>query len=273
MLALNVLFLVSGVFLNSLVILSFWRNDQLRKKLCYFTIMVLSCFDLLALFPNHSYTAFLTLYWLITGQLIVWEWLHTTFLLANLLLGFPLIALLVMNFDRYLATYYPLFHRTSVTRGKLLIPFVILSLAFAILTVSSHFDFVIPFPVFLAICCVIFLMPMIFFNYKLFTIARKSTRNKKKSPEMRRTFSLKKISSCLLSTACFTVLSIPIFVYIWLSITSPGEKAFLAALWVRTISSMNGTCNCLIFFWKNNVLRAEGMKVIKGIKFCRRDDS
>jgi hypothetical protein len=28
---------------------------------------------------------------------------------------------------------------------------------------------------------------------------------------------------------------------------------------------MNSTFNCLIFFWKNNILRTEGMKVIKNI--------
>ena len=34
--------------------------------------------------------------------------------------AFSLLALLVMNLDRYLATSYPLFHRTSVTKGSLL---------------------------------------------------------------------------------------------------------------------------------------------------------
>jgi hypothetical protein len=32
----------------------------------------------------------------------------------------------VMNFDRYLATSYPIFHRTSVTKRKLLTLFAIL---------------------------------------------------------------------------------------------------------------------------------------------------
>jgi hypothetical protein len=216
--------------------------------------------------------AFLTLDWLMTGNSYYGEWYPTVFLCSNILSGFPLIALLVMNFDRYLATYYPLFHRTSVTRRKLLIPFVVLGILFAILTISSDRNFVISFPIFLLLCCVIFLFPMLFFNYKLFIIARKSRKNRKNSPEKRRTFSLKKISSCLLSTACFTVLTIPMFVYIWLAITmSPGDKIFVAVLWARTIISMNGTFNCLIFYWKNKVLRAVGVKVIKGLKLCRRE--
>ena len=47
-------FFFSGVFLNSVVIISFWRSVQLRKKLCYFMIMVLSCCDLLAVLTNNS---------------------------------------------------------------------------------------------------------------------------------------------------------------------------------------------------------------------------
>jgi hypothetical protein len=32
---------------------------------------------------------------------------------------------------------------------------------------------------------------------------------------------------------------------------------------------MNSTFNCLIFFWKNKILRTEGMKLIKSMKICR----
>ena len=38
--------MVAGIILNSVVIISLLRSSQLRKKLCYFTILVLSCGDL-----------------------------------------------------------------------------------------------------------------------------------------------------------------------------------------------------------------------------------
>ena len=118
---LNVLFLFLGVFLNSLVILTFWRSTQLRKKLCYFMIMVLSGFDLLAAKVNHSLSVLMALLWL-TGKLGIYaRWVHTSGLLTNILLSMSLLALLAMNFDRYLAISHPLFHRTSVTERKLLI--------------------------------------------------------------------------------------------------------------------------------------------------------
>ena len=44
----NITFMISGIFLNSVVIISLRRSSQLRKKTCYFMILVLSCFDLVS---------------------------------------------------------------------------------------------------------------------------------------------------------------------------------------------------------------------------------
>jgi hypothetical protein len=189
--------------------------------------------------------------------------------------GFSLLALLVMNFDRYLATYYPIFHRTSVTKGRLLTLLAILFTVEVTLLLISFNDFVITYQVGLLTFFIIIFLPMLFINYKLFTIARKSRRNKRISPKMKKTFSLKNTSSCLLAVACFVVLNIPVFVYIGLSITLTEKEwtldnALLAVLWASTTTSMNSTCNCSIFYWKNKILRTEGMKVIKSMKICRR---
>ena len=273
--ALNVLFFFSGICLNSMVVLSFWRSVQLRKKLCYFMIMVLSCCDLLAVLTSHPQSAILAMLFL-AGRLDVypgWAVISTTF--SAIFVGFSLLALSVMNFDRYLATSYPIFHRTSVTKGKLLTILAILITVEITLVLLSFNDFIIRFQVGLLIFIIIIFPPMLFMNYKLFTVARKSRRNNGISPEMKKTFSLKNISSCLLAVVCFVVLNIPVSVYIGLSITSPAKErtfdnALLAGLWAATIASMNSTFNCLIFYWTNKILRTEGMKVIKGMKICRR---
>jgi hypothetical protein len=237
--------------------------------------MVLSCCDLLAVLTGHPLTALHAILFL-TGRLdgyTGWAVISTRF--STVFVGFSLLALLVMNFDRYLATYYPIFHRTSVTKGKLLTLLAILSIGEVTLLLLSYNDFVITYQVGLLTFFIIIFLPMLFINYKLFAVARKSRRNKRISPEMKKTFSLKNISSCLLAVACFVVLNIPVFVYIGLSITSTAneltlDNALLAALWASTTTSMNSTCNCSIFYWKNKILRTEGMKVIKGMKICQR---
>ena len=274
--ALNVLCFFAGIFLNSLVLLSFWRSVQLHKKLCYFMIMVLSCCDLLVVLISHPYVAVIAML-LLTGKLDVpHSWTHISLQLTTTFVGFSLLALLVMNFDRYLATYYPIFHRTSVTKRKLSTLLAILILIPLTLQVMAINDFIFSYEVSLSIFLIILFPPMLFINYKLFVIARKSRRNNGVSPEMKKTFSLKNISSCLLAVACFVVLSIPAFVYIGLRLTSKMKQSSLlvnadiAALWAETIAAFNSTFNCLIFYWKNKILRTEGMKVIKGMKICGR---
>ena len=273
---LNVLFFFSGICLNSLAILTFWRSVQLRKKLCYFMIMILSCCDLLVVLTSHPFTALIAMLWL-TGKLDVSpSWVVFLLNLSSAFNGFSLDALLVMNFDRYLATYYPIFHRTSVTKGKLLTllaTLIVVGITLYLISISN----LISYPVLVLICLTILFPPMLFINYKLFIIARKSRRNKGISPEMKKTFSLKNISSCLLAAACFVMLSIPVFVYIGLTINSGFswtlDNTNIVGLWARTIASMNSTFNCLIFYWKNKILRTEAMKVIKGLRIRRKDES
>ena len=190
----------------------------------------------------------------------------------NVFVGFALLALLVMNFDRYLAISYPIFHRTSVTKRKLLALLATLIVVEIALYLMSVNDLVISNTLFILIFFIIIFPPMIFMNYKLFVAARKSRRNNRISPEMEKTFSWKNISSCLLATACFVVLSVSVFVYIGLSTnfkdSSTLNNGDIAAFWGETIASMNSTFNCLIFYWKDKVLRTEGMKVIKSMKIC-----
>ena len=272
----NILFFFLGMCLNSLVIVSFWRSVQLRKKLCYFTIMVLSCCDLLVVLTNHPYTAFVTILWLTEKIYKYPAWLLFPYYLLNIFAGFSLLALLVMNVDRYLATHYPIFHRTSVTRGKLLTLFTLTVIIEITLGAMSINDLVISYQVGLLVFFVIYVPPMLFINYKLFNVARKSRRNSEISPEMKKSFALKNITSCLLVVACLIVPTIPLFVYIGLRLTSKETKftldnAQIAALLAYTIASMNSTFNCLIFYWKDKTLRAEGMKVIKSVKIPWRD--
>ena len=274
---LNALFFFSGICLNSLVIVSFWRSAQLRKKLCYFTIMVLSFCDLLAVLTNHSFTALTAILWLTEKFSVYPGWLVMLFLLSCRFVRISVLALLVMNVDRYLATHYPIFHRTSVTKGKVLTLFIAaVTIETTIAAISTN-NWVISYEVGVLIFLLFAIFPMLFINYKLFTVARKS-RNNGISPEMKKSFSLKNISSCLLAVACLIVLSIPALVYVVFRRTSKEteftlDNAELTLLWTRTTASMNSTFNCLIFYWKNKALRTEGMKIIKSMKICRRVQS
>ena len=108
--------------------------------------------------------------------------------LTDISIGLSLLALFVMNFDRYLATHYPIFHRTSVTKKKLLTLFAFLIIIGTTVRVISINDLLIPYQVGNLIFCIVFIPPMFFIDYKLFTIARKSRRNGEVAAEMKKNF-------------------------------------------------------------------------------------
>ena len=185
---------------------------------------------------------------------------------------------LVMNVARYLATHYSIFHRTSVTKGKLSTLFIFLVIIQIIVTAISTNELIISYQVGLLIFGIVFIPPMLFINYKLFKIARKSRRNNEISPEMKKSFSFKNISSCLLIVACLMAVYIPTFMYIGRRLNSNETEYTLhnteiTELWSTTTSSMNSIFKCLIFYLKDKTLRAEGMKVMKSMKICRRGQS
>jgi hypothetical protein len=47
------------------------------------------------------------------------------------------------------------------------------------------------------------------------------------------------------------------------------RQVVLFHLWVDTFASMNSTFNCLIFFWRNSILRLEGMNIVKRLWTAR----
>ena len=163
---------------------------------------------------------------------------------------FSLLTLLVMNFDRYLATSYPIFHRTSVTKRRLLTLFATIIIVDATLAAMSLNDFVISFQLHALILFVLVTPPMLFLNYKLFRVVRESSRNNRIFPEKKRTFSLTKISSCLIAVVCYIVLSVPTFVYIGIrmnlgSKTLAINDSTIAGMWSETMLSINCAMNCL----------------------------
>ena len=205
----NIIFTFSGIIVNTLVIVSICKSSQLRKKLCHFMVMVLSCFDLISVVTNHPVILVLIISWLrkdyhLRRSVSIYVYIFNAFHF------FSPVVLLVINIERYLGAYYPIFHRTLVTRRRLLILLAI----FLIFTTVMYTRYrngllAISGPVNLLILLVFFPPPFAFVNFKLFIIARKVHRERAVSPEKRRRKSLKNISTALWITACLMLLYIP----------------------------------------------------------------
>ena len=87
------------------------------------------------------------------------------------------------------------------------------------------------------------------------------------SPNKRMKITLKNISTCLLAVASLLFFTIPVSLYVIVSLVQgAANNTKLAAMWIGTAHIMNATFNSLIFFWKNNILRLEGLKTLNQIK-------
>ena len=263
---LNLIFFFSGVVLNTLVIVTILKSTQLRKKLCNFMIMVLSCCDLLTVVACSSISLTLSTIKLTKNDDLyakASQYRQLTYLPC----GLSLLTLMVMCIERYPGIYHPIFHKTSVTKRRLLTLLAIFIILTSPLTIILRDDFVISREVVGVIVMVIFLPPFVFINYKLFKISRKMRRRNAPVPEYRR-ISLKNVNTCLLAVACLVFLSTPNIFFVVFGIVegSKSDNARLSATWSGITFVMNCSFNSLIFFWKNKVLRDEGIKIIKKTK-------
>ena len=274
----NVAFMIAGIFFNSVVIISLWRSSQLGKKLCYFMILVLSCFDLAVVAIVHPVQISSTISILLGKYHDIQEGVR--FYIGIALNGFSMLALFVLNIERFLALKYPFIHQTSVTKQRLIFILMALMILFVSLLSLSHFNNKTAVKLLPTIGIAVLLLLFINLNYKMFVIARskrdKETAEKSSREERRRSkLQVKRFSTCLLTVFCYFVCSWPYVTYHVLRLTSnkktSSQELIFYNLWTSTFVCTNSTFNCLIFFWRNSILRREGMNMLKRFrsgKFC-----
>ena len=265
--------MVTGIFLNSVVIISLWKSRQLRKQLCYFMILVLSCFDLAVVIITHPFLITSTIYYSLEGIQIFLEDLREW--ITFILYGFSMAALFTLNFERFLALTCPYFHQTSVTKTKLVCFQAILTTITIGLSPLVYVT-TIGGEVVAAAFILLLLSLIVYANYKMFKIAKSksadvtvasSTARPVEESRTKSILNLKNVSTCSLVVACFFFCSCPLLIYlILLCFEYDRQELLLFGLWSGTLTSMNSTLNCVIFFWRNSVLRREGMKIINS--FC-----
>ena len=270
----NVVFLIVGVFLNSVVIVSIWRSFQLRKKLCYFMILVLSCVDLAGVVIIHPLQISSTVLVFLGKYDNMQEVIRIHMLIA--LNGSSLLALFVLNIERFLALTYPFFHQASVTKWRLgrllatlmIVPIIELGLFFFKRKVLANLLVTIVFS--------ILLLSSIYFNYKMCIIARSKRQNEaivnasRDHDERRPKLQFKKFSTCFLAVISYLICACPNVVFSTLRLTlyknTPFHELIFYQIWASTFLTMNSTFNCVIFFWRNSILRREGVDIIKSFR-------
>ena len=235
-------------------------------------ILVLSVFDLLAILIGHPSIILNAVSWL-TGNSSHWSnpgsyGLHiaeAVLLVSYYSKSFSTAALWAMTVDRYLAVTRPFFHKTHVTKRRLFMFAVTIQLTISVFLTfrfSKHLK-----AIYYAAGLLIFAMEMVLLfvmNCRMFRIAIRAKRNNQ--PAKTHLANSKKNLTCLLAVACFYVCAAPVIGYTVIMIAANGllsaDNMMLLRLWVNTSLTLNSTCNCVIFFWRNETLRSAGKKLL-----------
>ena len=285
----NIIFMVAGIFLNSVAIVSLWRSRQLRKKLCHFMILVLSCVDLPVVTITHPSLIASTIYLSREEINEVHESIRIS--VCFVLCGSSISALFTLNAERFLALTCPYFHQTSVTKTRLVgffasctIIIVGLSPLIYLNTKTANRIINIFSTVFVSLLLILFICS----NYKMFKLAKSKHHEERVVPcsattadenRKKQILNLKNMSTCSLAVGCFFVCCFPQIIYSALRLTSGApsfvrfdvmsaaiRQVLLFSLWSNTFLSINSTLNCAIFFWRNSIVRREGTKIINALR-------
>ena len=283
----NIVFCIAGTILNSLVLYIFWKSTKLRSKLSYFVIMLLSSVDPAIVTIVHS-TFLLQAINEINGTpncIYRISYIFSLFFFT----GMSVSTLLILNLERYTAIIYPLWHRTTATKRRLMFIWAILWLIVVVNTVSSFLNvrlsIIITLIMISNLCCT-----SLFTYISIFRIARKrksiipcnalghhanfgnchggkvwgNMASFLRELKMAKTYFIIVVLAfvCFLPVGIFSIISKSTYTWSKTEI-KVIEPIAITNIWIIMLTSMNSTLNCLIVFWGNKMLRREALKHMK----------
>ena len=187
-----------------------------------------------------------------------------------------MLALLTLNIERFFALTHPIFHRKSVTKERLLFLLGFMTVLLGGQIVMSFLNPKLFANVLTMIYPCILLILSSYLNYKMFMITKSKRKVERVVPRAetlnkgeikRHQINFRKIATCSLAVISFFICSFPQIVYSSFRLTSDrpfhDRQVLSFNIWSITFVSMNSTFNCVIFFWRNLILRREGIKIVK----------
>lgn len=269
----NVFLTISTIFLNSVTILAYTRSALLKSKKSHFLIMLLSVVDLLVgVFANGSFV-------LVIGTTAFGNPICEAYSIfqatSYCFVSMSTMTLLGLNIERYLSILHPFYHRTKVTKSKLLKMVVGLWL----FTIISRIPSLALGRIMNIISSILFLLIALFTLYiyiAIYVTVRRRPRvtvtrqtdgrgtearvQERRTDETREQQNIKMVKSCAFVVGVSFICNIPLAIVVFI----PKSMIFSQpALWIFTMLLSASSLNSLIFFWNNLVLRKEAIKLFK----------
>ena len=271
----NIFLTVSTIFLNSVTILAYAKSALLKSKKPYFLIMLLSVNDLLVgLFGNGSFVIFLVTLIIGYARCEINILFHYACFCS---VAMSIMTLFGLNIERYLSILHPFYHRTKVTKPKLLKMIVglwilIVAPRLTSLALGKFMNVMVTIVFALNAFSTLYIYVAIYLTVRrrarmadtrdtgeqIAQVRETEGRINKKREQQ----NVKMAKSCAVIVGVVLTCNIPFTLYYTLPLSN---MTLLFAIWSTTIALIPSTLNSLIFFWNNSDLRKEALKLFKNL--------
>lgn len=282
----NTCLAIATILLNATTIAAYMKSKVLKGKLAYFMVMMLSVNDLMVgLTCNFLFAAEMLKEYRSKKMDCL---LHSMqIFLLFLFSGCSFKTLIVTSWERYAAICHPLYHRTKVTRKRLMKCLLFLwfvALLCAILTAwkfTAFFHYVVALEVFISSVSLMYFYARIYLANsksskklsKALSEGNSATTLKTARKDQRRQFvaNLNLAKSCFLAVMSFSVCYVPSCVVTNGGLKFKRDMAAAIAVWVQTLILTNYSINSIVFFWRSKSLREEAHAVVSKLFIRGRD--
>ena len=271
---LNICLAIATILLNSTTIVACMKSRILKCKMAYFMVMMLSFNDLIVgLTSNVLFAAILFKEYGSKSSECLLNRIQIFLLL--LFSGCSFKTLVVMSWERYAAICHPLYHRTKVTRKRLMKCLIFLWFFAIVGTVlSSLFQTFFNYVIIPELAAFITFLLYVYIKIYLANSTKSSINitegrqdadlnNRLRDQQRKAMLNTKLAKSCFLAVISFVICYLPS------GITTSGAFKFqkdlgvLVLVWAKTLILLNSSLNSIVFFWRSKPLREEAYAVVK----------
>ena len=259
----NVIQMFFTAFLNYLAVHALWKSSQLRRKTTLFLVMLLSANDLAIGIIVEPFFLFHL------GKEIRGTEDCSGSTLKKVILEFfvatSFTTFIILNVEIYLSIMYPIFHKIHVTNRRVFTVLCVITLATLIRTYLFIFHIdkrasKLFFSAFISIS----LIALTYIHIKISVSVYKRRRiGFVRGVRERKSFlhGVREAKSCLLILLCTLLCFLPSAIEDGMT----DRSTFMVIVfnpW-RSTSAMAASCfNCIVFFWRNGILRKEARNII-----------
>ena len=265
--------IIPTVLLNAIAIKTILRSSQLNSKPCYFIILLQSVIDLAVGVLGIP----LFIFFLASGIGGFSNCFVSTLALQLTFLPVSVsgVTINVITLQRYLAILHPHFHRTKVTKKRLLI--------FEAFGCVGVIIFIFFFRTAKNTARAVGIMLVFLFNAfaytKIYLVVRKAARSQKQLQDLAsdQKFTrlilflqnIKQAKSSFMVVICFFIL-----IFLPAAIAGPfyanADKFERLAIiiWINVLLQSNSSVNSVIFFWAHPLLKKDALKMLKNMSLC-----